>query len=63
MNSYDNEDITVTKSTESIDTLKENLEDEDLLVVINSDSVEYLKAEVISENAIDALTYQIISQA
>lgn len=62
MNSYDNEDITVTKSTESIDTLKENLE-EDLLVVINSDSVEYLKAEVISENAIDALTYQIISQA
>ena len=63
INSYDNEDITVTKSTESIDTLKENLEDEDLLVVINSDSVEYLKAEVISENAIDALTYQIISQA
>lgn len=63
MNSYDNEDITVTKSNESIDTLKENLEDEDLLVVINSDSVEYLKAEVISENAIDALTYQIISQA
>lgn len=63
MNSYDNEDITVTKSTESVDTLKENLEDEDLLVVINSDSVEYLKAEVISENAIDALTYQIISQA
>lgn len=63
MNSYDNEDITVTKSTESIDTLKENLEEEDLLVVINSDSVEYLKAEVISENAIDALTYQIISQA
>ena len=33
------------------------------MVVINSDSVEYLKAEVISENAIDALTYQIISQA
>ena len=63
INSYDNEDITVTKSNESIDTLKENLEDEDLLVVINSDSVEYLKAEVISENAIDALTYQIISQA
>ena len=63
MNSYDNEDITVTKSNESIDTLKENLEDEDLLVVINSDSVEYLKVEVISENAIDALTYQIISQA
>ena len=63
MNSYDNEDITVTKSNESIDILKENLEEEDLLVVINSDSVEYLKAEVISENAIDALTYQIISQA
>lgn len=63
MNSYDNEDITVTKSNESIDTLKENLEDDDLIVVINGDEVEYLKADIISENAIDSLTYQIILQA
>lgn len=63
MNSYDNEDITVTKSNESIDTLKENLEDDDLIVVINGDAVEYLKADIISENAIDSLTYQIILQA
>ena len=57
------EDITITKSNENIDTLKENLKENDLLVVINSDSVEYLKAEVISENAIDSLTYQVIIQA
>ena len=63
MNSYDNEDITVTKSNESIDTLKENLEDDDLIVVINGDAVEYLKADIISENAIDSLNYQIILQA
>ena len=57
------EDITITKSNENIDALKENLKENDLLVVINSDSVEYLKAEVISENAIDSLTYQVIIQA
>lgn len=64
MNSYNNDnDINVTKSNEDVDTLKENLEENDLLVVLNNDSKEYLKAEIISENAIDSLTYQIIFQA
>lgn len=64
MNSYNNDnDINVTKSNEDVNTLKENLEENDLLVVLNNDSKEYLKAEIISENAIDSLTYQIIFQA
>ena len=64
MNSYNTDgDINVTKSNENVDVLKENLEDDDLIVVINGDEVEYLKADIISENAIDSLTYQIILQA
>ena len=64
MNSYNTDgDINVTKSNENVDVLKENLEDDDLIVVINGDAVEYLKADIISENAIDSLTYQIILQA
>ena len=64
MNSYNTDgDINVTKSNENVDVLKENLEDDDLIVVINGDAVEYLKADIISENAIDSLNYQIILQA
>ncbi len=64
MSTYnEDEKISITKSTEDIKTLEENIEDNDLLIVFNYDDVEYLKAEVISENAIDSLTYQIIFQA
>ena len=64
MSTYnEDEKINITKSTEDIKTLEENIEDNDLIIVFNHDDVEYLKAEVISENTIDSLTYQIIFQA
>ena len=64
MSTYnEDEKINITKSTEDIKTLEENIEDNDLIIVFNHDDVEYLKAEVISENTIDSLTYQIILQA
>ena len=64
MNIYnEDEKISITKSSETLDSLKENIEDNDLIIVLNHDDVEYLKAEIISENTIDSLTYQIILQA
>lgn len=59
----EDESITVTKSNEDVSILQENLEEDELIVVLNNDDVEYLKADIISENAIDSLTYQIIVQA
>ncbi len=64
MNIYnEDEKINITKSSETLDSLKENIEDNDLIIILNHDDVEYLKAEIISENTIDSLTYQIILQA
>ncbi len=56
-------DITVEESNESIDALKDNLEDEELIVILNSDPSKYIVAEVISNNKIDNITYQFIVQA
>ena len=64
MNIYnEDEKLSITKSSESLDSIKENIEDNDLIIILNHDDVEYLKAEIISENTIDSLTYQIILQA
>ena len=61
----DEEDVKVTvkKSEENAKELKENLEDDEILVELNRDSTEYLKAKVTSNEKIDTLTYQVISQS
>ena len=59
----EDENFEVSTSNDDIDSIKESLEDDQLVIVLNSDEVEYLKAELISNDKIDNLTYQIILQA
>lgn len=52
----------ITYSTDSVDTLKEQIEDtNDIVVNINLDTTEYLKADIISYNKIDTITYNLLS--
>lgn len=52
----------ITYSTDSVDTLKEKIEDtNDIVVNINLDTTEYLKADIISYNKIDTITYNLLS--
>lgn len=55
--------FTISLSDESLENLEEDLTDEELLIVLNPNSTEYLTSEVISNNKIDSLTYQLILQA
>ena len=43
--------------------MKESLKDDEILVELNNDSKEYLKAKVTSNEKIDTLTYQVLSQS
>lgn len=52
----------IAYSTDSVDTLKEKIEDtNDIVVNINLDATEYLKADIISYNKIDTITYNLLS--
>ena len=55
--------ITVKKTDKTSKELKEDLKDDEILVELNSDNTEYLKAKVTSNEKIDTLTYQVISQS
>ena len=55
--------ITVKETDKSVEDLEDNLKDDEILVELNSDTEEYLKAEVISNEKIDSMTYQVISSA
>ena len=52
----------IAYSNDSVDTLKEKIEDtNDIVVNINLDTAEYLKADIISYNKIDTITYNLLS--
>lgn len=52
----------IAYSTDSVDTLKEKIEDTNNIIVnINLDATEYLKADIISYNKIDTITYNLLS--
>lgn len=52
----------IAYSNDSVDTLKEKIEDtNDIVVNINLDATEYLKADIISYNKIDTITYNLLS--
>ena len=52
----------IAYSSDSVDTLKEKIEDtNDIVVNINLDTTEYLKADIISYNKIDTITYNLLS--
>lgn len=57
------ENFEVSLSSESVDEITSDLTNEDLVVVLNVNAEEYLTSEVISNEKIDSLTYQIILQA
>lgn len=52
----------IAYSPDSVDTLKEKIEDTNNIIVnINLDATEYLKADIISYNKIDTITYNLLS--
>lgn len=52
----------IAYSPDSVDTLKEKIEDTNNIIVnINLDTTEYLKADIISYNKIDTITYNLLS--
>ena len=59
----EDDDFEITLSNENVKDIKENLSNDELIVVINGDNEEYLTSELISNEKIDSLTYQIILQA
>ncbi len=63
INSDEDVKITVKKSDKSVKELEEKLEDDEILVELNNDNIEYLKAKVTSNEKIDTVTYQVLSQS
>ena len=63
--SNEEEDIklTVKESNKTKEELEKELEDDEIILELNNDNTEYLKAEVISNEKIDNMTYQILSQS
>ena len=59
----EDDDFEITLSNENVEDIKENLSNDELIVVINGDNEEYLTSELISNEKIDSLTYQVILQA
>ena len=59
----EDDDFEITLGNENVEDIKENLSNDELIVVINGDNEEYLTSELISNEKIDSLTYQIILQA
>ena len=57
----DNDSYMITLSDD--EDIINNLANEDLVVVINPSDSEYITSEIISNNKIDSLTYQLITQA
>lgn len=55
--------VTVKKSDKHANELKDELKDDEILVELNSDNKEYLKAKVTSNEKVDTLTYQVLSQS
>ena len=59
----EDENITTEKINGNIETIKKDIDDKEIVIILNNDSEKFLKAEVISNDKIDNLTYQIILQA
>ena len=59
----EDDDFEITLGNENVKDIKEKLSNDELIVVINGDNEEYLTSELISNEKIDSLTYQIILQA
>lgn len=63
LNNDEDVKITIKESDKSIDELKESLKDDEILVELNNSDTEYLTSRIISNEKIDTITYQILSQS
>ena len=55
--------ITVQSIVDDEETIKENLQNDQVLVILNEDANQYLSAQIISNEKIDTLTYQMLVQS
>ena len=55
--------VTVKKSDKHANELKDELKDDEILVELNNSDTEYLTAKVTSNEKMDTLTYQVLSQS
>ncbi len=55
--------ITVQSIVDDEETIKENLQNDQVLVILNEDDNQYLSAQIISNEKIDTLTYQMLVQS
>ena len=62
-NSDEKEKFKILESDKTIEEEQENLEDDKIIIALENSDEEYLKASIISNNKIDNLTYQLLSQA
>mgnify|MGYP005778672113 CR=1 FL=1 len=62
-NSDEEEKFKILESDKTIEEEQENLEDDKIIIALENSDEEYLKASIISNNKIDNLTYQLLSQA
>ena len=62
-NSDEEEKFKIEESNKTIEEEQKNLEDDEIIIALENSDEEYLKASIISNNKIDNLTYQLLSQA
>ena len=62
-NTEDEEKFKIEESDKTIEEEQEDIKDDDIIIALENSDDEYLKASIISNNKIDNLTYQLLSQA
>ncbi len=55
--------LTVNLSDKSLHEEESNLDNDEIIIVLNNSNKEYLTAKIISEEKIDSVTYQVLSQS
>lgn len=59
----EDENITTEIISGDLEEITKDINDKEIIIVINNDIEKFIKAEIISEDKIDNLTYQIVLQA
>ena len=59
----EDENITTEQISGDLEEITKDINDKEIIIVINNDIEKFIKAEIISEDKIDNLTYQIVLQA
>ncbi len=62
-NTEDEERFKILESDKTVEEEQEDIKDDDIIIALENSDDEYLKASIISNDKIDNLTYQLLSQA